>query len=262
MNIQPFTRYVYFVRGEAHARLCETSIASVRKIDRNAVVHIYTDEPDGPHFDGCLGALIKLLPPGLPMMLANLEAQVRALYDTRPGEHVVFLDTDVLLLQPPETNLFQFDLAVTWRDHALVDEQGNNVVAIAEIQPYNYGVIVATAGLPALEAMIWIRERVRRMSNHLKAWYGNQVALAALCGPRPERGSAIEERLIPWSPTQRGNKVRVLKVPCEVYNYTPQGEDEDVSMRGALHFKGGKRHLMGPYAKAMGLPWHEPQEAA
>jgi hypothetical protein len=248
-------KYVYFVRGPKHAAMCEASIASVRKVDRQAVVHVYTDDRVAPEIS--TADWILYLPDGLPMMMANLEAQCRGLYEARHGEHVAFLDTDVLLLAPPETNLFQYDLAVTWRDHALVDEKGEKVVAIAEQQPYNYGVIIANAGFPAMEAFLWLRERVRRMSTQLRHWYGNQVALASLCGPRPEKGSELEERLIPWTPTLRGNPVRILKMPCELWNYTPQAEDENLELRGALHFKGQKRHLMAPYAKRLGLPWRE-----
>lgn len=253
-------KYVWFVRGEAHALMCETSIASVRRIDSYADVHIYTDDPITWPISG--GGIYHSMEPGAPIMMANLEAQVRSIYDTRPGEHVMFLDTDVLLLQPPETDLFQFDLAVTWRDHALVGEDGQKITAIADAQPYNYGVIIATAGFPAVEAFFWMRERVRRMSSSLKQWYGNQVALASLCGPRPESGSQLDVRTIPWSPVLRGNSVRVLKIPCELANYTPQEEGEDTKHRAALHFKGKKRYLMGPYARAMGLPWREPKAAA
>lgn len=253
-------KFVWFIRGHAHALMCETSIAAARRVDSRAECHVYSDDPSIGELAG--GATLHAMEPGQPIMMANLEAQVRAIYDTRPGEHVAFLDTDVLLLQPPMTDLFQYDLAVTWRDHAVLDAAGQPVVGIAETQPYNYGVILAQAGLPAMESFLWMRERVRRMSSNLKAWYGNQVALAALAGPRPERGSQLDRRAIPWSPTARGNIVKILKLPCEHWNYTPQEPGENLNGRGAVHFKGAKRHLMPIYAEAMGLPWRVPQAAA
>lgn len=254
-------KYVWFVRGEAHAMMCETSMAAARRVDSRAECHVYTDDPALTTLAG--GGTLHAMESGLPIMMANLEAQVRAIYDTKPGEHLAFLDTDVLLLERPLSDLFQYDLAVTWRAYSLLNETtGEPIIGNAAQQPYNYGVLMARAGLPAVESFLWMRERVRRMSTQLKNWYGNQLALAALAGPRPERGSQLDERAIPWSPTERGNKVRILKVPCEQWNYTPQKPGENMAGRGALHFKGVKRPLMEVYAKAMGLPWREAQVAA
>jgi hypothetical protein len=250
-------RYVYFVRGRIHAALCQVSMASVHLADPDALVEIYTDEPDGPHFDGCLGARIQVMPSGMPIMLANLEAQARAMYATPDDEQVAFLDTDILVLHRLSFINPTFDLAATWRDHALVSESGEKVTAVADVMPYNYGVILARGGFPAVESFIWMRERVRRMSSQLQKWYGNQVALATLAGPRPASGDLLDDRRIPWTPTDRGNRVSVLKLPCETWNYTPQAEGENLVGRNVLHFKGGKRELMKSYALGLGLEWPE-----
>jgi hypothetical protein len=250
-------RYVYFVRGAVHAALCQVSMASVRRVDPEAIIEIYTDEPDGPHLDGCLGARVHLMPGGMPIMLANLEAQAAAMYDTPLCDQVAFLDTDVLVLKPLAFLNPTFDLAVTWRDHALVGEDGEKITAVAATMPYNYGVILARGGFVATECFIWLRERVRRMSAELQKWYGNQVALCTLAGAPPKSGFYLDHRLIPWTPTDRGNQVAVLKLPCEEWNYTPQAENEELKDRAVLHFKGGKRALMKPYALGLGLEWPE-----
>ncbi|MFY4731345.1 hypothetical protein, partial [Nitrospira sp. BLG_2] len=97
----------------------------------------------------------------------------------------------------------------------------------------------------------------RRMAPHLQQWYGNQVALVGLCGPRPEAGEVTELREIPWQPAVQGLTVTVRKIPGSMWNYTPRDRDEDVSERGALHFKGHTRPWMEAFAKRLELPWLE-----
>lgn len=254
-------RYVYFVRGKVHAALAEVSIASVRKVDPAAVVHVYNDETGTLPIEVRGADQVRRTSRALldPIMLANLEAQARAMYETPEDQLVAFLDTDVLLTQPIEPALpdREFDLAPTWRDHALVGQDGEKITAVASVMPYNYGVILARGGFTATECFLWLRERVRRMSAELQKWYGNQVALSTLVGAPPKTGFTFEVRQIPWTPTDRGNAVRVVKLPCDMWNYTPQAEGEDTSSRVALHFKGGKRSLMKPYALGLGLEWPE-----
>ncbi len=247
-------KYVYWVRGEYHRRMCEVSAESVRKVDPDAQIHVYTDDPDLT-LKGVKA--IHIIPPGQPLMLANLEAQARAMYDTPKGEMVAFLDTDVLLLKKPAFAV-QFNLAVTWRKHALYGDDGEPVVSVAPEMPYNYGVIFAEGGFPATEAMIWMRERVRKMGPQLQMWYGNQVALGALSGSPPGSFEMLDLRQIPWSPTDRGNGVWIFKLPCETWNYTPQKENENTTGKMVLHFKGKKRYLMESYARKMGLEWNVP----
>lgn len=250
--------YVYFVHGELHHRMALTSIASVRKVDEKAIIHLYTDEPGRivPESD-----VMEYIPPGMPMMLANLEAQARAIYTIPKGQPVAFLDTDILLTRDV-TLRPAADLTVTWRDHALVDDSGNKVEAVAGAMPYNYGVIFATGGFAATEAFLWMRERVRRMSSQLQSWYGNQIALGLLAGARPASGTRLDMRAIPWTPTARGNHLWVCKLPCEEWNYTPQAENEDLKDRAILHFKGKKRPLMEQYARSLELPWTLPAAEA
>lgn len=249
------TTYVYFVRGAKHAALCRTSIESVRKVDPKARVMVMTDEWQ-PAWE--LEAQIYFIPQGMPIMLANLEAQVAAMFLANPEEPIVFLDSDILLLKPLEA---VGDLTVTWRDHVLVKDE-EKIEGIAAEMPYNYGVIVALPGMRATEAFIWMRERIRKMHSRHQQWYGNQLALAELCGPRPPSGTEITDRSIPWTLTNHGNLLRIAKVPCEHWNFTPQKAGEDISERYALHFKGGSRALMESYAKRLGFGWYEERIAA
>jgi len=241
------TTYCYFVRGQKHADLAKLSIASVRKVDKKAQVHIWTDEP-APQWK--LDGAVFHIPSGMPIMLANLEAQVAALFTANPESPIVFIDSDTLLIgQLPHDG----DLTVTWRDHVGLDEDGDKVEGIAQQMPYNYGVMVANFSQRTAEAFIWMRERIRVMHQRHQMWYGNQLALAELAGPAPEHGCATEKRHIPWMLTQHGNPLTVHKIPCDLYNYTPQGPDDNLTGIRLLHFKGGSRGLMQGYAERLGI---------
>ena len=242
------TTYAWFVRGQKHANLAQTSIAAVRKAEKRARIMVATDDPGVT----VLGVEMVRFESGLPMMIANIEAQLQVLY--RNIDAVVFLDTDVLFLKPfPDQDA---GLTVTWRDTVggkIEDVPGG----VADVMPYNYGVIGALPGLRTTEAFIWLRERVRKMAPGLQKWWGNQIALASLCGPRPVEGETTEPRTIPWLMAEPGLPVEVRKLPCSMWNYTPRDENEDLSGRGAVHFKGHTRDWMKTCALRLELPWIE-----
>lgn len=246
--------YSYFVRGARHAAMCRTSIESVRKADPGARVVVMTDE--GTRDWTIPEAHVHTFPSGMPIMLANLEAQCRALSLADYEEQVNFLDTDILMLEPlPQDNAH---MTITWRDHALVGDDGEKVEAVASAMPYNYGVIRAVSCFNTLEAFIWMRERVRRMHEGHQKWYGNQLALFELAGPRPDEGTRTDVRRIPWTLTQQGNALTIAKLPGERFNYTPQQVGERLhGLRSVLHFKGRSRGLMESYAKRLELTWRE-----
>lgn len=242
------TTYIWFVRGAKHAAMCRTSVESVKKADSTARCFVWTDEVSRDW--SVEGAEIQSFNSGAaPLMVANVDAQLHALYYHAA---CVFLDTDILLLKPlPSAG----ELTVTWRDHVLVSDEGEKLEGIAATMPYNYGVLRAQ-GLGGIEAFMWMRERIRKMHPQQQKWYGNQLALAELAGPRPACGVQIDSRRIPWLLHAPSTLLTVGKIPCEFYNYTPQSIDEDVSTRSVLHFKGKKRELMEPFAKKLGLGWY------
>lgn len=258
-----FRNYAWFVRGAHHAALAKTSIESVLQADRFARCYVVTDDPTITSLGMDRVTLLRI-DTGMPIMLANIEAQIAVRHNLQ-SEDVCFLDTDTLLVKPFDVP--PCDIAFTWRDSIGLDEEGEKVEGIAQRMPYNYGVVVVGPTLGGLEALIWLRERVRVMHASSQQWYGNQLAAAELAGPRPDHGAAVDTRRIPWRFTQFGREIRVAKLPCEQFNYTPQsllpdGLGEDLTFRHVLHFKGGKRPLMEGYARAMGITWHVPAEAA
>lgn len=257
--------YAYFVRGAKHAAMCRTSIESVKRADPKAHFVVMTDESSRAW--EIPEASVHLFEAGMPIMLANLEAQCLALSIAAYHESVTFLDADILMLEPlpPIENAH---MTITWRDHALVDDDGEKVEAVAAAMPYNYGVIRANACYRSQEAFIWLRERIRRMHEGHQQWYGNQLALFELAGPRPS-GLGVDEvrmdyRRIPWTLTQHGNPIRIAKLAGERWNYTPAMVGERLhGARSILHFKGRSRGLMESYAKRLELKWHsESQQKA
>jgi hypothetical protein len=239
--------YFWFVRGAKHAAMALTSIASVRKVEKGGVrCFVITD--DGPNRDWDLGkaAQVLYIDPGLPIMLANLEAQVQAMFHVAHGEQAVFLDTDIILLQQLP-NLA--DLTITWRDHVGVRED-EKVEGVAAQMPYNYGVLVARKNDTTIEAFIWMRERIRKMHSQYQQWYGNQLALVELAG-HIVLPSAFE-----WIPsvsrghlTSKGRQITHRKIPCSIPTTLRLSRStEDVTQKAALHFKGHSRELMGDFA--------------
>ena len=251
--------YAYFVRGAKHAALCRTSMESVSKADKNAYFIVATDEANRNWT--IPGASLHEFSSGLPIMLANLEAQCSILATRlRGGGDITFLDTDILMLEALP-RIAGADLTITWRDHALVGDDGEKIEAVASAMPYNYGVLRATASYACLEAFIWMRERIRKMHEGHQKWYGNQLALYELAGARPESGMRIDARNIPWMLTKMGNSVRIAKLPGERWNWTPSQVGQKIhGSHSILHFKGKARPLMESYAAKLGLEWH--QEAA
>ena len=103
------TSYAWFVRGAKHAALAQTSMAAVRRADPQARLIVATDEA------GLVvpGAEMVRFAPGLPLMVANVEAQLTVMWSHRTP--VWFIDTDVLILKPlPEQR--EEGITVTWRD--------------------------------------------------------------------------------------------------------------------------------------------------
>lgn len=226
--------YVYWVRGREFLDLAKLSIESVKKLGK-CKVFVYTDDPDLTD-DGLIH-----LEPGRPAMVANLDAQVNALANLPRGERVLFLDADTLVKKP-----FPFsdaDLFVTWRDHVGVKD-GVKQVGNAKEQPFNYGVVGATANAKTLEAFIWLRARILRMTKQHQHWYGNQIALFDLIGQPKDKKTAT----VRWALDDRGTELSVECLPCETWNYSPEAEGEDVSAKGIIHCKGNRKELMKAYA--------------
>jgi hypothetical protein len=176
--------YVWFVRGAKHAAMALTSIASVRKTEHGGVrCVVVTDEPKR---DWDLGNAARMLviDPGQPIMLANLDAQVNALFDVAHGGQVIFLDTDIILLKQLPCLA---DLTITWRDHVGIKDD-EKVEGVASLMPYNYGVVVARKNDQVVETFIWMRERIRKMHSAVSAVVWQPACTGRARRPQTEGG--------------------------------------------------------------------------
>lgn len=232
------TDIVYWIRGNEHRDMAILSIHSARRVYKHCRVFIYTDDPDLAKVSG---AHMHYLAPGRPAMVANLDAQVTHLMTGQPSDRVLFLDADTLVRKA-----FPFgtaDLYPTWRDNVGI-KGGKPVEGIAKLMPYNYGVLGAIVSPATVEAFLWLRARILQMTPAHRDWYGNQFALADLCG-----GIRGAERVrIPWTiDDATGTELSIARLPCNTWNYTPEAANEDVSDKGILHFKGGRKDMMEAY---------------
>lgn len=234
------THYVWWIKGAEFSELAQLSIDSVRKVDEDAKCHVWTDEPDTtpkPQH-----AIYHIFSAGRPAMIANLDAQIAALNYLQRGDRVLFLDADTLMLKPFPWALYP-KLWVTWR----AEVNGQREPAI--LQPYNYGVIGTYVCPEVLEAFYWMRARIWQMSPKSQEWYGNQLALAELIGAAPKEGEADKDVHINWSLMDSGTVLTVRQLPCDVFNFSPNSTDEDVSGKAILHMKGGRKDLMQMFAR-------------
>jgi len=245
--MKPSITYVWWVRGRQFAEYAALSIASVRRANPDATHNeqkflVVTDEMDLDWTDVVApfgsGVQLRIVQSSQPTISARLDAQIAVLMDERRGDRVLFLDADALMRKPfpwePEADLY-----LTWRDHVNGDKD------IARLIPYNGGVVGATVNPATIEAFIWMRSRIRHMSGQNQIWNGDQLALADLVG-KP-RGDRIETQ-IRWAITDTGTPLSVSCLPCDVWNYSPDKVDEDISERAIIHLKGSRKDLIEHYA--------------
>lgn len=237
--------YAYWCRGREFAELAAKSIESINRFDRFLVDRrfvVATDDVangiEPPMWTEVFskGVRFMSLNPGRPAMVANLDAQIRILLDTPIGERVLFLDADTIMLKPfPWTDA---DIHVTYRTDVNGDRE------MARQQPYNYGVLGVNVTPGTIEAFYWLRARLLRMNPERQSWYGNQLALADLLG-QPNGG---KERRIRWTFEDCGAPLSVCELPCDVWNWSPNGPDESIEGKGIIHCKGNRKDLLEHYA--------------
>lgn len=238
--------YAFWIRGREFAELAAKSIESIKRFDRFLVdrrILVITDEEaeDGepPEWTDVFSKDVQFMSmtPGRPAMVANLDAQIRCLLDTPMGERVLFLDADTLMLKAfPWSDA---DIHATWRSEVNGDRE------MARQQPWNYGVLGVNVTPAVIEAFFWLRARIMRMTPERQRWYGNQLALADLLG-QPNGGN---ERRIRWTLEDEGTPLSVCELTCDVWNYSPNSPDEDITGKGILHMKGGRKDLMAHFSK-------------
>lgn len=136
----------------------------------------------------------------------------------RPCE-VVFLDTDVIM-EKDLGPLFSagFDAALTRRNNVIRDPTGINA---AEVMPYNTGVMLSKPSGWDLWYNAW--KYCETLPDATQRWWGDQYAIKAVAKAAP---------------------LRILELPCDLYNYSPDREEEDLSERFIVHYKGQRKRWM------------------
>lgn len=243
------TTYCWWVRGRQFAEYAALSIGAAQRVDQGGCADrkflIVTDEAD-PDWRNVVapfgsGVQFRVIPSSQPTISARLDAQIEVLMGEARGDRVLFLDADALMVRefPWEPDA---DLYLTWRDHVNGDRD------MARLIPYNGGVVGASVTPATIEAFIWLRARIRRMSAQNQLWNGDQLAIADLVGgPRAE---ALDVQ-IRWALTDVGTPLRVRCLPCETWNYSPDKIGEDISERAIIHLKGNRKDLIEHYARRL-----------
>jgi len=130
-----------------------------------------------------------------------------------PDSDLLVLDTDVLV-QTDLGEVFSapFDAALTKRKGRIL-YGGKDIV---ESMPYNTGVMFSR------KRAFWqeCASLCRQMPDDLQRWWGDQLAVKAVADSR---------------------RFKIVELPCEQFNYTPKSQDEDVSVKYAVHYKGPQR---------------------
>lgn len=221
------TQYVWCVHGEAHAELAKRSMALVERHDPQADCWVYVDKDYGID-----GQVIVEEYHSRPFMLMNVALQFDFLVE-RARDRVVFLDADAFMARPLPEISGEWDVAVTWRD---------NMGALGQMQPYNYGVVIVNRTGSTLAGWAWMCERISRMAPKQQKWYGNQIALRELCGP-VVNGPQVTVRGHDWF------DIRVKHLPCATWNWTPPDENPKQRLlnQAFVHFKGQRKDLADYY---------------
>lgn len=197
----------FLLVGDGQRPLAERMVASCKKyMPTVPIVHMRDEATQ--EMDGCRS---QVLPWDGKHLMTYRGDHLSAL----GRKDVLSLDVDVIV-QRDLRKVFHkpFDVAVTKRKGPIYGADG---VDITVPMPYNAGVIFAQT--PA----VWDRMAmlIRSMPDDLQTWWGDQIALKALA---PE--------------------FNTLELPCSIYNYTPSTEDEDVSDKAVVHYKGNRKDWM------------------
>jgi hypothetical protein len=197
------------------------------------------------------------VPPGMkvdevmrfPMNLDRLmyeRMRVHALYlETRPaGRHSVLIDSDIVVNRDP-TPIFGevFDVGLTWREGV-------------PVAPFNGGMIFVSSGDAGIEFFRRARACYDALAESdavapvypqdLRAWWGDQFALALVVGHRAFADRKTDAELV--------DGIRVRFFPCNDYNFSFEVRENSMSFLASkyfLHFKGNLKANQARYLELM-----------
>jgi len=166
------------------------------------------------------------------MMMSRSLAQLECIEASDFSRPMVLIDSD-MLLNGSLSHLFleNFDVALTWR--------------LNKSMPINGGLIILNNRRPDVVRTFFRRfvDIYRQNYADQSQWYGDQLALMHCIG--------LSHRALSRSHILKINGCRVLMLPCDTYNFSPECRFssivEEFDDKLILHFKGERKKMMAVY---------------
>ena len=178
------------------------------------------------------------------LMYERMRIQATYLDGRQTGRHSVLIDSDVVVNRDPAPIFAEaFDIGLTWRSR----------FANA---PFNGGAIFVASGkagrdffskaLACYDAFAESSAVAPAFPRDLRAWWGDQFALALVVGYREFAEQSTN--------AERVDGVRVRFFPCDAYNFTVEAREYPPSFFAAkyfVHFKGNRKAMQAQYLDLM-----------
>jgi hypothetical protein len=180
------------------------------------------------------------------LMFERMRVQELYLRERGPGRASVLMDSDMVVNAEP-AGIFgeAFDIGLTWRSGEFADA------------PFNGGMIYVSEGeggraflakaLACYEALAAEPSLAGFYPTGIKAWSGDQFALASLVGYR-----AFAERACDCLAV---DGLRVRFFPCSEYNFTIEAgrnyTRDELRRKRFIHFKGNRKAMQAEYLGRM-----------
>lgn len=179
------------------------------------------------------------------IMLERMRVQTIYLRERGHARASVLMDSDVFVnVDPASVFSEDFDVGVTWRPEFPDAPFNGGMIFVA---PGPGGQAFLEKALRCYEALALDPAVAAPFARDLRAWWGDQFALAALVGYRE-----FAERVTSGI-TIDGIRVRFF--PCETHNFTLEASQkyrtEELRQKIFIHFKGNRKALQAQYLAAM-----------
>ena len=151
------------------------------------------------------------------------------LRDFPADDDAIFLDADIVV-RKDLTPVFdrEFDIAVTTREEHGIRYSGPSIPGfldpgddLTRRMPYNAGVLFHRPSARGFWAAA--HQYCETLPANLRKWWGDQLAIKHVAD---------------------AGVYRLIELPCQLYNHTPLTEDEDVSGKFIVHYKGDRKTWM------------------
>jgi hypothetical protein len=179
------------------------------------------------------------------LMFERMRVQASYLRGRDAPRASVLMDSDVVVnIDPAAVFAEDFDVGLTWRPEFPDAPFNGGMIFVA---PGSQGAAFFDKARACYEALAADAAVAGAFPRSLRAWWGDQFALAALVGYREfaeRRGDALAV-----------DGIRVRFFPCETHNFTlepsRQYRTEELRRKYFIHFKGNRKALQSQYLDAM-----------